>query len=104
MKDMFTNEEQQSTNQNKKNKKNLVRITKKAQIMVPICGRRKNSEAKISHAEKDMKNLPRSIQYSLWSVILATLFSVTSGFGSVIHVENMDFVPELGWQFQRLNL
>ena len=34
--------------------------------MIPICvggGRRKNCEAKISHAEKDMKNLPRSIQY-----------------------------------------
>ena len=31
--------------------------------MIPICGRRKNSEAKISHAEKDMQNLPRSIQY-----------------------------------------
>ena len=34
--------------------------------MIPICvggGRRKNSEAKISHAEKDMKNFPRSIQY-----------------------------------------
>ena len=34
--------------------------------MIPICaggGRRKNSEVKISHAEKDMKNLPRSIQY-----------------------------------------
>ena len=62
----FTSEEQQSTNQNKKNKKKLVRRTKKAQKMIPICagaGRRKNSEAKISHAEKDMKNLPRSIQY-----------------------------------------
>ena len=34
--------------------------------MIPICaggGRRINSEAKISCAEKDMKNLPRSIQY-----------------------------------------
>ena len=34
--------------------------------MRPICaggGRRKNSEAKISCAEMDMKNLPRSIQY-----------------------------------------
>ena len=34
--------------------------------MIPICvggGRRKNSEAEISHAEKRMKNLPRSIQY-----------------------------------------
>ena len=34
--------------------------------MIPICvggGRRKNSEAEISHAEKGMKNLPRSIQY-----------------------------------------
>ena len=34
--------------------------------MIPICvggGRRKNSEAKISCAEKDMKNLPRSILY-----------------------------------------
>ena len=42
--------------------------------------------------------------YSLWSVKLATLFSVTGGFGSVIHVEYMDFVPELGWQFWSLNL
>ena len=43
-----------------------MRRTKKAQKMIPICaggGRRKNSEAKISHAEKDMKNLPWSIQY-----------------------------------------
>ena len=34
--------------------------------MMPICvggGRRKNSEAKISHAEKDKKNLPGSIQF-----------------------------------------
>ena len=42
--------------------------------------------------------------YSLWSIILATLFSVTGGFGSAIHVEYMDFVPELGWQFWSLNL
>ena len=50
----------------KRTRKNSVRTTKKAQKMVPICaggGRRKNSKAKISHAEKDMKNLPRSIQY-----------------------------------------
>ena len=58
MKDTFTSEEQQSTNQNKKNKKNSVRRTKKAQKMIQICGRRKNSEVKVSHAEKDMKNLP----------------------------------------------
>ena len=58
MKDMFTSQEQQSTNQNKKNKKNSVRRTKKAQKMIPICGRRKNREVKISHAENDMKNLP----------------------------------------------
>ena len=37
--------------------------------------------------------------YSLWSKILTTLFSVNSGFGSAIHTEYMDFVPELGWQF-----
>ena len=58
MKDTFTSEEQQSTNQNKKNKKNSVRRTKKAQKMIQICGRRKNSEVKVSHAEKDVKNLP----------------------------------------------
>ena len=37
-------------------------------------------------------------------MILATLFSVTSDFGSVIHVEYVDFVPELGWQFWSLIL
>ena len=42
--------------------------------------------------------------YSLWSVKLATLFSATGGFGSAIHVEYMDFVPELGWQFRSHNL
>ena len=34
---------------------------------------------------------------SLWSVKLATLFSVTGGFGSAIHIEHVDFVPDLGW-------
>ena len=29
--------------------------------MIPICGRRKNSEVKISCAEKDMKNLPTKL-------------------------------------------
>ena len=42
--------------------------------------------------------------YSLWSVKLATLFSVTGGNFSVIHVDYMDFVPELGWRFQSRNL
>ena len=37
-------------------------------------------------------------------IILTTLLSVTSGFGSVIHIEYVDFVPELGRQFQSLNL
>ena len=35
-----------------------MRRTKKAQKMIPICGRRKYIEAKILHAEKHMKNLP----------------------------------------------
>ena len=43
-------------------------------------------------------------KYSLWSLILATLFSVTSTFLSAIHVEYVDFVPELGWQFWSLIL
>ena len=34
--------------------------------------------------------------YSLWSIKLATLFSATGGFRSVIHVEYMEFIPELG--------
>ena len=42
--------------------------------------------------------------YSLWSEILATHFRATSGLVSVIHVEYVDFVPELGWQFQSLIL
>ena len=42
--------------------------------------------------------------YSLWFIKLATLFSVTGGFGSAIHVDNMDFVPELGWRFWSRNL
>ena len=42
--------------------------------------------------------------YSLWSEILATLIPATSGLVSVIHVEYVDFVPELGWQFQSLIL
>ena len=33
----------------------------------------------------------------LWSVKLATFFSVTGGFVNVIHIEYVDFVPELGW-------
>ena len=43
-----------------------MRRTKKAQKMIPICvrgGRRKNCEVKLSQGEKDMKNLPRGIQY-----------------------------------------
>ena len=42
--------------------------------------------------------------YSLWSIKLATLFSVTGGLFSAIHIEYMDFVLELGWQFQSHNL
>ena len=30
---------------------------------------------------------------------LATLFSATGGNFSVIHIDYVDFVPELGWQF-----
>ena len=37
-------------------------------------------------------------------LILATLFSATSGNFSAIHVDYVDFVPELGWQFQSRNL
>ena len=44
------------------------------------------------------------ISYSLWSLILTTLFSVTSGNFSAIHIDYVDFVPELGWQFQSHNL
>ena len=42
--------------------------------------------------------------YSLWSVILATLFSATGGNFSAIHVEYVDFVPELDWRFRSRNL
>ena len=42
--------------------------------------------------------------YSLWSVKLATHFPVTGGNFSVIHIEHVDFVPELGWQFWSRNL
>ena len=42
--------------------------------------------------------------YSLWSVILATLFSATGGNFSAIHVDYVDFVPELGWRFRSCNL
>ena len=44
-----------------------------------------------------LKEEPETNCYSLWSIKLATLFSVTGGFGSVIHIEYVDFVPELGW-------
>ena len=42
--------------------------------------------------------------YSLWSVILATLFSATGDNFSAIPVEYVDFVPELGWRFRSCNL
>ena len=66
MKDMFSSEEQQSTNQNKKNKKQFNEKNKESsENDTNMCGRRKekNCEVKISHGEKDMKNLPRGIQY-----------------------------------------
>ena len=44
------------------------------------------------------------IYYSLWSVKLATLISATGGNFSAIHVDYVDFVPELGWRFQSRNL
>ena len=47
---------------------------------------------------------PEEILYSLWSVILATLFSATGGNFSAIHVDYVDFVPELGWRFRSRNL
>ena len=51
-----------------------------------------------SHTFSLNKNDPdASLKYSLWSVKLATIFSVTGGFGNMIHVEYMDLVPELGW-------
>ena len=53
--DSFISEEQQSTNQNKKNKKKFGEKNKERSENDP---NRKNSEAKISRAEKDMKNLP----------------------------------------------
>ena len=40
--------------------------------------------------------------YSLWSVKLATLLPATGGNFSVIHIEYVDFVPELGWQILKL--
>ena len=42
--------------------------------------------------------------YSLWSIILATLFSATGGNFSAIHVDYVDFVPELGWRLRSRNL
>ena len=53
--DTIISEEQQSTNQNKKNKKKLGEKNKESLENDP---NRKNSEVKISYAEKDMKNLP----------------------------------------------
>ena len=53
--DSFISEEQQSTNQNKKNKKEFGEKNEERSENDP---NRKNSEAKISHAEEDMKNLP----------------------------------------------
>ena len=44
------------------------------------------------------------IPYSLWSVKLATLFSATGGNFSAIHIDYVDFVPELGWRFRSRNL
>ena len=55
--DLFTSEEQQSTNQNKKNKKKFGEKNKESSENNDP-NRKNNSEAKISHAEKDMKNLP----------------------------------------------
>ena len=51
-----------------------------------------------------LKEEPEANCHSLWSIKLATLFSATGGFGSVIHTEYVDFVPELGWRFQSHNL
>ena len=53
--DSFISEEQQSTNQNKKNKKKFSEKNEERSENDP---NRINSEAKISRAEKDMKNLP----------------------------------------------
>ena len=44
------------------------------------------------------------MNYSLWSLILTTLFSATGGNFSAIHIDYVDFVPELGWRFQSRNL
>ena len=47
----------------------------------------------------------------LWNLLLLyptpsgpTLFSATGGNFSAIHIDYMDFVPELGWRFQSRNL
>ena len=44
--------------------------------------------------------------YSLcvWSLKLATIFSVTGSNFCVIHVDYVDFVPELGWRFRSRNI
>ena len=71
-----------------------MRILFKAQILLVLWSHELLSTLYVTH----------QFTYSLWSVKLATLFSATGGFGSAIHVEYMDFVPELGWQFWSLNL
>ena len=43
-------------------------------------------------------------QYSLWSEIIATLISATGGNFSAIHIDYVDFVPELGRRFRSRNL
>ena len=44
------------------------------------------------------------IYYSLWSLKLATLFLRPGSNFHAIHVDYVDFVPELGWQFWSRNL
>ena len=45
-----------------------------------------------------------TVLYSLWSLILTTLFYATRGNFCAIHIDYVDFVPELGWRFRSRNL
>ena len=42
--------------------------------------------------------------YSLWSLNLQQFFVQLGSNFRVIHVDYVDFLPELGWQFQSCNL
>ena len=55
---MWNNNQQIKTNQNKKNKKYFGEKNRESSENDPNMWKEKNSKAKISHAEKDMKTLP----------------------------------------------